>query len=107
MSTKITRRTAIGLLAAGVGMIGLGLTGLITLFSRGIGRGSNGGGMMDGAMMGNVSRADMNIYMEMFNRLTETSSDPEVTKAIREHAQEVSGFVRDGMPAMMRGMMGG
>ncbi len=183
MSTKITRRTAIGLLAAGVGMIGLGVTGLITLFSRGIGRGSNGGGMMDGAMMGNVSRADMNIYMEMFNRhteimrtveqipggvrtttesdaadlvaqlqahvsdmyshlnqdsevtcmshslptlfshardyqrlltltakgvqVTETSSDPEVTKAIREHAQEVSGFVRDGMPAMMRGMMGG
>src|SRR5256712_10438226 len=38
--------------------------------------------------------------------VTETSSDPGLAKAIREHAQEVSGFVRDGMPAMMRGMMG-
>ena len=38
--------------------------------------------------------------------VTETSSDPRITSAIREHAQEVSGFVRDGMPAMMRGMMG-
>src|SRR5438445_872021 len=39
--------------------------------------------------------------------VTETSSDPRITTAIRAHAQEVSGFVRDGMPAMMRGMMGG
>lgn len=39
--------------------------------------------------------------------VTETSSDPALTRAIRQHAQEVSGFVRDGMPAMMRGMMGG
>ncbi|HVC76491.1 MAG TPA: hypothetical protein VND96_08235 [Candidatus Micrarchaeaceae archaeon] len=38
--------------------------------------------------------------------VTETSSDPELTNAIRAHAQEVSGFVRDGMPAMMQGMMG-
>ena len=38
--------------------------------------------------------------------VTETSSDPPIASAIREHAQEVSGFVRDGMPAMMRGMMG-
>jgi hypothetical protein len=38
--------------------------------------------------------------------VTETSSDPRITSAIREHAQEVSGFVHDGMPAMMRGMMG-
>ena len=37
----------------------------------------------------------------------ETSDDPQLTAAIRAHAQEVSGFVRDGMPAMMRGMMGG
>ena len=36
----------------------------------------------------------------------ETSTDARITSAIREHAQEVSGFVRDGMPAMMRGMMG-
>ena len=39
--------------------------------------------------------------------VTETSSDPALTSAIRKHAQEISGFVRDGMPAMMRGMMGG
>ena len=39
--------------------------------------------------------------------VTETSSDPALTAAIRQHSQEVSGFVRDGMPAMMRGMMGG
>ena len=38
--------------------------------------------------------------------VTETSTDPRITSAIRDHAQEVSGFVRDGMPAMMRGMMG-
>ena len=38
--------------------------------------------------------------------VTETSSDPRLTKAIRQHAEEVSGFVRDGMPAMMRGMTG-
>lgn len=36
----------------------------------------------------------------------ETSDDPAITEAIRAHAQEVTGFVRDGMPAMMRGMMG-
>jgi len=38
--------------------------------------------------------------------VTETSSDPRITRAIRDHAKEVSGFVRDGMPAMMHGMMG-
>ncbi len=36
----------------------------------------------------------------------ETSDDPALTAAIRAHAREVSGFVRDGMPAMMRPMMG-
>ena len=39
--------------------------------------------------------------------VTETSDDARLTAAIRAHAEEVSGFVRDGMPAMMRGMMGG
>jgi hypothetical protein len=38
--------------------------------------------------------------------VNETSSDPQLTNAIRAHAREVSGFVRDGMPAMMQGMMG-
>jgi hypothetical protein len=37
----------------------------------------------------------------------ETSGDPDLTQAIRAHAREVTGFVNDGMPAMMRGMMGG
>jgi hypothetical protein len=36
----------------------------------------------------------------------ETSDDPALTEAIRAHAREVSGFVRDGMPPMMQGMMG-
>lgn len=36
----------------------------------------------------------------------ETADDPNLVQAIREHAREVSGFVRDGMPAMMQGMMG-
>ena len=37
----------------------------------------------------------------------ETADDPNLVQAIRAHAQEVSGFVRDGMPAMMEQMMGG
>ena len=36
----------------------------------------------------------------------ETSDDPALIEAIRAHAQEVTGFVRDGMPSRMRGMMG-
>jgi hypothetical protein len=36
----------------------------------------------------------------------ETADDPDLIQAIRAHAQEVSGFVREGMPAMMRGMTG-
>jgi osmotically-inducible protein OsmY len=39
--------------------------------------------------------------------VTETSSDGQLTQAIRDHAREVSGFVQEGMPAMMKGMMGG
>jgi len=35
-----------------------------------------------------------------------TTSDPELTRAIRAHAREVTGFVVEGMPAMMRDMMG-
>ena len=174
----MTRRTVLGMLAAGAGLVGLGVTGLLAVFSCGANGGTSGGGMM-----GNVSTADMNIYMDMFNRhtelkrtveqipggvrtttesdssdvvaqlqahvsdmyghlnqnsevtcmsqslptlfshakeyqrlltitakgvqVTETSSDPALTQAIREHAQEVTGFVQEGMPAMMRGMMGG
>lgn len=39
--------------------------------------------------------------------VTETSTDPRITAAIRAHAAEVTGFVEDGMPAMMAGMFGG
>ena len=38
--------------------------------------------------------------------VAETSNDQWLTQAIRAHAREVTGFVREGMPAMMRGMMG-
>jgi len=38
--------------------------------------------------------------------VTETSDDPRITAAIRSHAAEVTGFVHDGMPAMMAGLMG-
>ena len=36
----------------------------------------------------------------------ETADDPNLTQAIRAHAREVTGFVTEGMPAMMQGMMG-
>ncbi|MGH3642849.1 MAG: hypothetical protein ACRDUX_27950 [Mycobacterium sp.] len=36
----------------------------------------------------------------------ETARDPAVIDAIRAHAREVTGFVTDGMPAMMAAMMG-
>ncbi len=38
--------------------------------------------------------------------VVETSADPDLTHAIREHAREVTGFVNEGMPAMMGPMMG-
>jgi hypothetical protein len=37
----------------------------------------------------------------------ETADDPALTDAIRAHAREVTGFVQQGMPAMMHQMMGG
>jgi hypothetical protein len=37
----------------------------------------------------------------------ETADDPALTDVIRAHAREVSGFVQEGMPAMMQEMMGG
>jgi hypothetical protein len=37
--------------------------------------------------------------------VTETAEDAEIVAIIREHAREISGFVREGMPAMMHGMM--
>jgi hypothetical protein len=37
--------------------------------------------------------------------VTETSGDAEMVDVIREHAREVTGFVEEGMPAMMENMM--
>jgi hypothetical protein len=36
----------------------------------------------------------------------ETSDEPALTRAIRDHAREVTGFVDNGMPSMMKQMMG-
>ncbi len=36
----------------------------------------------------------------------ETAEDPVLTDVIRAHAREVTGFVQEGMPAMMQQMMG-
>ena len=38
--------------------------------------------------------------------VVETSDDPRITAAIRSRAAEVTGFVDDGMPAMMAGTTG-
>jgi len=178
--TGITRRAALGLLAACVAVLGLGLAGGYLL--RDALKSVGSGGMMGSGMMGSATQADMSSYTKLFDRhtelrrtveaidggvrtttesdapdliallqahvssmythlsqhaevtcmssslptlfrnstgyqrdltftskgvvVTETSSDPELASAIRQHAQEVSGFVRDGMPAMMQGMMG-
>ncbi|MEY2343399.1 hypothetical protein AB4090_15085, partial [Acidithiobacillus sp. IBUN Pt1247-S3] len=37
--------------------------------------------------------------------VTETSNDPAMVRVIHEHAREITRFVKDGMPAMMRDMM--
>lgn len=37
--------------------------------------------------------------------IAETSTDEKLTEVLRDHAREVSGFVSDGMRAMMRRMM--
>jgi hypothetical protein len=36
----------------------------------------------------------------------ETADDPHLTEVIREHAREITGFVQEGMSAMMQDMMG-
>jgi len=40
-------------------------------------------------------------------QVTETSDDPQLAQMIQGHANEVTGFVQDGMPAMMRSTMRG
>lgn len=174
----ISRRTALQILVGAGAMLGLGAGCALRSPDSG-----GGGGMMgsNGGMMGSATSADMNTYMDMFDRhsqirrtveqiqggvrtttesddpslttqlqahvssmyehlaqgqevtcmsgslpvlfrntkgyhrqltftskgvvVTETSTDPMLVKAIRAHSQEVTGFVQEGMPAMMQGMM--
>ena len=37
--------------------------------------------------------------------VSETADGPAMVAVIREHAREITGFVREGMPAMVRGTM--
>jgi hypothetical protein len=37
--------------------------------------------------------------------VTETAADADMVKLIHAHAKEITGFVEEGMPSMMRGMM--
>ncbi len=66
--TRITRRAAIGLLAAGGAVLGLGAAGAYLL--RGALR-SAAGGMMGSGMMGSGTQADMSGYTTLFDRHTE------------------------------------
>ena len=75
MST-MTRREALRAIAAAAGLFGVGA-------AAGCG-GRKSGTMMDGAMMGGASGADMSTYMELFDRHTE----------IRRTVQEIPGGVR-------------
>ncbi len=177
---KLTRRAALAALGAVsvVGALGGLAYALREIFESDA---RPDGSMMGPGMMGNTNPADMNVYMEMFNRhseikrivdhipggvrtttqsdapdlaaqlhshvssmynhlndgdemtcmsrtlptlfqnannyrrqltltptgviVKETAEDPHLTEVIREHAKEIDGFVRDGMRAMMRGMM--
>ena len=57
-------------------------------------------------MFRNASRYNRHLALTKAGvAVTETSEDPVALAAIRRHALEVTGFVRDGMPAMMHGMM--
>ncbi len=191
---KVTRRSALTMLGAGGGLLGLGYAAHAGVFKALFGPMAGGGeqmgspGMMGpsmmggGSMMGSATTMDMSTYMDMFNRhneisrtveeipggvrttttsdspdlvaqlqahvsamyvhlddgaevtcmsqslptlfrrapdyqraltfiatgviAVETARDPGVTRAIRAHAREVSGFVSVGMPAMMQQMMG-
>jgi hypothetical protein len=53
-----------------------------------------------------VGKKDRKGIIAVSRNAVETAGDPDLTLAIRAHAREVSGFVDDGMPAMMKGMMG-
>src|SRR5213594_3177271 len=80
--TGITRRAALGLLAAGGALVGLGLAGGYLL--RDALKSIGGGGMMESGMMGSATQADMSGYMNLFDRHTE----------IRRTVEAIDGGVR-------------
>ena len=58
------------------------------------------------AMFANNSRYSRKLTMlPQGIAVTETSEDAGMVEIIRAHAREINGFVKDGMPAMMRNMM--
>ena len=65
----ITRRAALGLLAAGGALLGLGLAGGNVL--RDALKSVAGGGMMGSGSMGSATQADMSSYMTLFDRHTD------------------------------------
>src|SRR6266849_7133056 len=67
--TGITRRAALGLLAVGGALVGLGLAGGY-LFRDAL-KSVGGGGMMGPGMMGSATQTDMSSYMKLFDRHTE------------------------------------
>src|SRR5438128_9551183 len=75
MST-ITRRAAIGLMAAGGALLGLGAAG--GFFSRDVLRFLPGDGMIGTGMMGSATQADMSSYMNLFDRHKEIRRTVEV-----------------------------
>src|SRR5207245_1607796 len=65
----ITRRAALGMLAAGGALLGLGLAGGYVL--RDALKSVAGGGMMGSGSMGSATQADMSSYMKLFDRHTD------------------------------------
>ncbi len=117
--TGITRRAALGLLAGGGALVGLGLAGgylLLALLQAHVSSmythlNQRAEVTCMSSSLPTLFRNSTSYRRELTTTakgvvVTETSTDPRITSAIRDHAQEVSGFVHDGMPAMMRGMMG-
>jgi len=65
----ITRRAALGLLAAGGALLGLGLAGGNVL--RDALKSAAGGAMMGSGSIGSATQADMSSYMKLFDRHTD------------------------------------
>src|SRR5712691_2658515 len=79
---RITRRAAIGLLAAGAALLGLAVAGSPLL--RDALKSIAGDGMMGSRMMGSATQADMSMYTNLFDRHVE----------IRRTVEAIDGGVR-------------